>query len=67
MLSPAEAATAIADYAGAHPKSWTALRSLLENTLGTSIDENGTELPLIRFDLVAGRTERITAPNRLGI
>lgn len=40
-------------YAHAHPRSWAKLRPVLEQTLGTRIDELGTELPLIAIDLVA--------------
>ncbi|MGH8859729.1 MAG: nitroreductase family deazaflavin-dependent oxidoreductase [Jatrophihabitantaceae bacterium] len=40
-------------YATAHPRSWAKLRPVLEETLGTRIDEHGTELPLIAIDLDA--------------
>lgn len=52
VLSAAETASAIAIYAGAHPRAWAALKRVFESTLGKSIDDKGTELPLIRFDLV---------------
>lgn len=41
-------------YANAHPRSWAKLRPILEETLGTRIDEHGTELPMIAIDLDAG-------------
>ncbi|MGH8961317.1 MAG: nitroreductase family deazaflavin-dependent oxidoreductase [Jatrophihabitantaceae bacterium] len=50
-----EAATAsLRRYASAHPRSWAKLRPVLEQTLGTRIDEHGTALPLIAIDLDPG-------------
>jgi len=46
-------AASLGRYAGAHPRSWAKLRPVLEETLGTRIDEHGTELPMIAIDLVA--------------
>lgn len=50
----ADASTAsLGRYSNAHPRSWAKLRPVLEETLGTRIDEHGTELPMIAIDLVA--------------
>lgn len=46
-------AVSLGRYANEHPRSWAKLRPVLEQTLGTRIDEHGTELPLIAIDLVA--------------
>lgn len=46
-------AGALGRYANAHLRSWAKLRPVLEQTLGTHIDEHGTELPMIAIDLVA--------------
>lgn len=46
-------AEALGRYARAHPRSWAKLRPVLEETLGTRIDERGTELPMVAIDLVA--------------
>ncbi len=49
----AEATAALGRYAHAHPRAWAKLRPVLEGTLGTSIDERGTELPMLAIDVVA--------------
>jgi len=46
------AAASLGRYTAAHPRSWAKLRPVLEETLGTPIDEHGTELPMIALDLV---------------
>lgn len=46
-------AAALGRYAGAHPRSWAKLRPVLEQTLGTSTDENVPDLLMIALDLVA--------------
>ncbi|MGX6607038.1 nitroreductase family deazaflavin-dependent oxidoreductase [Micromonosporaceae bacterium Da 78-11] len=50
-LDPAASAASLARYANAHPRSWAKLRPVLEQSLGTSIDEDGTDLPMIAIDL----------------
>ncbi len=52
-LDAAAATVALGRYASAHPRAWAKLRPVLEDTLGTSIDEHGTELPMIALDVVA--------------
>lgn len=54
-LDPEAAAASLGRYADAHPRAWTKLRPVLEETLGTRIDERGTELPMIALDLRSGR------------
>lgn len=52
-LDAEDSAAALGRYARAHPRSWAKLRPVLEQTLGTRIDEHGPDLPMIAFDLVA--------------
>ncbi len=46
-------AASLGRYASAHPRSWAKLRPVLEETLGTRIDERGSELPMVALDLDA--------------
>jgi deazaflavin-dependent oxidoreductase (nitroreductase family) len=46
-LSAEESGAALRRYASAHPRAWSSLRPVLEHTLGTPIDEDGTELPML--------------------
>lgn len=52
-LEEGDSAASLGRYARAHPRSWAKLRPVLEETLGMSIDEHGTHLPMIALDLVA--------------
>lgn len=52
-LDAAVATAALGRYAHAHPRAWAKLRPVLEDTLGTSIEEHGIELPMIALDVVA--------------
>lgn len=45
-------AESLGRYALAHPRSWARLRPVLEETLGSRIDEHGTELPVIAIDVI---------------
>ena len=58
-LDAGASAASLSRYAAAHPRSWAKLRPILEQTLGTRINERGTELPMIAIDLV----DRGTAPS----
>lgn len=51
-LDPEAATASLSRYARTHPGSWAKLRPILEETLGTRIDEHGTELPLVALDVV---------------
>lgn len=53
-LDPDACAASLSRYAAAHPRSWAKLRPVLEQTLGTRIDERGTELPMVALDLRTG-------------
>lgn len=57
-LDPDAAAASLSRYAGAHPRSWAALRPVLEQMLGARIDKDGADLPLIVFDTTAAGTQR---------
>lgn len=50
-LDPDASTASLSRYAHAHPSSWAKLQPVLEETLGTHIDEHGTELPMIAIDL----------------
>jgi deazaflavin-dependent oxidoreductase (nitroreductase family) len=50
-LSPTDAAEALRNYAAKHPRAWTKLRPVLEQTLGEPINESGTTLPMIRLTM----------------
>lgn len=50
-LDPDEAAAALTAYAAAHPRAWRGLRPVFEQTLGASIDEHGTSLPLVSLTI----------------
>lgn len=52
-LGAEDSAAALGRYAREHPRSWAKLRPVLEQTLGTSIDARGSDLPMIAIDLVA--------------
>lgn len=51
-----EVAAALSRYSRAHPRAWSKLRPVLEETLQISIDEHGTELPMIALDIVGDAT-----------
>lgn len=63
-LNAVDASAALARYAAAHPRAWSGLRSVLEDTLGARIDEHGTDLPMIALDLDAtGASTRRAQPS----
>jgi deazaflavin-dependent oxidoreductase (nitroreductase family) len=51
LLAPGEAAAALAAYAARHPRAWATLKPVLETTLGTTISDRQTSLPLVRLAL----------------
>jgi deazaflavin-dependent oxidoreductase (nitroreductase family) len=58
-LDPGAASASLARYAAMHPRTWSGLRPVLEQTLGARIDESATELPLMAFDTtIATSSER---------
>jgi hypothetical protein len=50
-VPPREERAALGRYPRAHPRVWSALRPVLEETLGARIDEEGTELPVVALEL----------------
>lgn len=48
-LDGESARRSLARYAAAHPRAWSKLRAVLEQTLGARIDETATELPMVCF------------------
>jgi deazaflavin-dependent oxidoreductase (nitroreductase family) len=48
-LSTEHASAALAAYRRDHPGAWRSLRPVLEQTLGTSIDETKPALPMVRL------------------
>lgn len=50
-LGGEETSAALGRYARSHPRAWSALRPVLEETLGARIDEQGTELPMVALEL----------------
>jgi deazaflavin-dependent oxidoreductase (nitroreductase family) len=63
-LDAAAATAALGRYAHAHPRAWAKLRPVLEDTLGTRIDEPGTDIPMIALDVVAPIRAGAAAPSR---
>jgi deazaflavin-dependent oxidoreductase (nitroreductase family) len=54
-LPAAEAAVVLTDYATAHRRWWRGFQQVLENTLGTTIDDRGAALPLVALQLHRAR------------
>jgi len=52
-LSTEEADRVLAAYLARHRRAWDALKPVLENTLGSGIDEQGTQLPMLELRLTA--------------
>jgi deazaflavin-dependent oxidoreductase (nitroreductase family) len=55
-LNAEEAAATLARYPASHPRAWAQLRPVLEKTLGTPINENGTSLPMVVLDTTVGNS-----------
>ncbi len=51
VMTTDEAQAALSTYARDHPRAWGSLRPVLEETLGTSIDERCPGLPMVALDL----------------
>ncbi|GAC1595525.1 MAG: hypothetical protein NVS3B21_18620 [Acidimicrobiales bacterium] len=52
ILTQDQAEAALADYAVEHPRAWRSLKPIFEQTLGATISESGTELPLVAVTLI---------------
>lgn len=50
-LDSQHAGAVLRRYAEHHPRAWTALRPVFEQTLGARIDEHATTLPLVELSL----------------
>lgn len=50
-LDAAEARQALSRYVTEHPRAWRALRPVFEQTLGATINEQGTSLPLVALTI----------------
>ena len=46
-LTAAERGQALGAYSASHPRAWRELRPVLEETLGSPIDAEGTDLPMV--------------------
>ena len=57
-LPTTEADAALADYVHQHPKAWAKFKNVLENTLGTTIHEQNTQLPMVALRLDIPTTSR---------
>ena len=50
-LPAREADAVLADYMSRHPRAWAKFKNVLENTLGTTISEHDTPLPMVELRL----------------
>ena len=64
ILDPGRASAALADYALQHPLAWSNLKPIFERTLGATITEQGTTLPLVAITLNAPTGRTATVPGR---
>ncbi len=51
ILTQQESDRALGDYVGRHPQAWNRFRPVLERTLGNSISETNTALPIVELRL----------------
>ncbi len=51
LLTSAENAAVLAVYQRSHPRAWATLKPVLQTTLGTRMDDDGTSLPMIALDI----------------
>jgi deazaflavin-dependent oxidoreductase (nitroreductase family) len=51
VLTQQEADRALSDYVRRHPQAWNQLKPVLERTLGSSITETDTSLPIVELRL----------------
>ncbi len=58
LLTPAAGQAALEDYTARHPRAWGNFKPVIEATLGTPIDERGTELPMVGLRLEEGSIHR---------
>ena len=53
VLTVPEADAALQSYLGHHRRAWDAFKPVLENTLGSPIAEQDTQLPMVELRLAA--------------
>ena len=53
VLEPKQAHSVLRAYVDRHPRAWSALKPVLENTLGAPIGEDGAGLPLVQLKLIS--------------
>ncbi len=53
VLTTAEADAALHAYVSRHRRAWDTMKPALENTLGSTITEQGTQLPMVELRLSA--------------
>lgn len=53
QLTTAEADTALHAYMGRHHQAWDTMKPVLENTLGSPVTEQDTQLPMVELRLSA--------------
>jgi deazaflavin-dependent oxidoreductase (nitroreductase family) len=51
LLTSEENAAVLAAYQRSHPRAWATLKPVLQTTLGTRMDNDGTSLPMIALDI----------------
>ncbi|EID15098.1 hypothetical protein MXEN_07401 [Mycobacterium xenopi RIVM700367] len=56
VLSQHEADNTLGIYIRRHPHAWTAFQRVLENTLGTSVTETNTPLPMVELRMAANQS-----------
>lgn len=61
-LDQTEADAALADYVARHTRAWGTFKSVIENTLGTTIRDHDTALPLIALTFTGGDRAATGAP-----
>lgn len=54
ILPAEEAARALTDYIARHPRTWSVLKPVFEDTLGHRIEDLGTAMPVVEFRAGSG-------------
>lgn len=53
ILTPDEAAASLGTYISRHPRAWNRMKPAIENTLGATIDDRGSGLPMVRLQITS--------------
>jgi deazaflavin-dependent oxidoreductase (nitroreductase family) len=51
LMAPTDAALALRAYRAAHPRSWAALKTVVTETLGETVRDDGSNIPVVSIDL----------------